>query len=708
MPVQVALFSLTGEQFDLPPVVLNAKEVRAFNLQDYIQSSNFREGNLQVIYQGKRLELGGVVQIVDTSRSLIFDEELSEMKYFTSTKLEGVWWTKWNNVEMLLAISNTTANPIAAVVAVEGTIPRQINPQTIYLQPHQTRVLSVDEIVGRSVDTLERVGGISITHNGQSGGILARGLVQKVNSGYSNVIEFSDPAKSKSANLDGVGLRIGNINGQSLTQGVVARNIGNSRVKLNGIFSFKKQNSSGEITIPDVWLNAGEVKEINIASILSDNNITSVLASGLHFEHNGQPGQVIIAALSISQDGNNVFQVPFKDAKLSSSTGTYPYSIADNSRAIVYLQNVSDSPRNYKMQIDYEGGSYVLGVKTLAARQVIAYDIRKLRDEQIPDINGHTIPQSATSGKAYWSIHGSGDRAIIGRIEQADLVGGLSSTAACGRCCPDSFYGSYLDPGSVSGFPGSTTSFTAMEEDRDCFGGYRTPYPTSYPVFFSSSDTLVATINSSGLATGVDVGTTIISADFTGTTFTNCAAEAGNEEYCCNQSEVPAHCEANCTINNCYFPTNFRQDGQGTNVNGVLHFHYLFDSSSGDLNDLSQCTIGEIVTYLGMGNFHPPTPPFANLTNGIQNPNINDHSATPGFLDDDHGTGGTFVTPYSEASYTATQYYRYKCPCKNNGNYVNVAGPNTIVRSVSRIGQTARYKYTITKSGSSATISPLP
>ena len=94
MPIQITLFNLSGERFDLPSDVLNGKEVKAFNLRNYIQSPNFQEGSLQITYQGKRLELGGVVQIVDANRSLIFDEELAETKYFASTKLEGVWWTK--------------------------------------------------------------------------------------------------------------------------------------------------------------------------------------------------------------------------------------------------------------------------------------------------------------------------------------------------------------------------------------------------------------------------------------------------------------------------------------------------------------------------------------------------------------------------------------------------------------------------------------
>ncbi len=548
MPVRVSLFNLSGEQFDLPLVVLNGKEVKAFNLRNYIQSPNFNEGSLQVTYEGKRLELGGVVQNVDANRSLMFDEELSETKYFASTKLEGVWWTKWTAVNMSLAVYNTTSYPITANVAITGTSPNQINPKTIFLQPHQTRVFDIDEIVGLNNSSLSTVGGISISHNGLKGGILARGLIFNTQNGYSNVIEFSDPAKPKSTKIDGVGLRIGAINGQPLTQGIVARNVGDTRVRLKGYLSYKKQNSSGEIVIPDVWLNAGEVKEINISALLSSNNITNALASGLHFEHNGLPGKVLVSAQSVSQDGNNIFRVPFRDSRLSSSTGTYPWSLDGDSKAIVYLQNVTDATRKYTVQIDYEGGSYVLGVKTLQARQVIAYDIRKIRDEQTPDINGNTIPPTATAGKAYWSVNGTGSRDIIGRIEQADLVNGLSSTSACGRCCPNSIIDARLEPYSVVGFIGDTNPFIAIEYDVDCYGNPLYPFPTEYNVSFSSSDTSVATINSTGLATGVGVGTTTISGLVEGIYYTNCTAEDAGDEYCCDEANAPTYCDASCDI----------------------------------------------------------------------------------------------------------------------------------------------------------------
>lgn len=162
----------------------------------------------------------------------------------------------------------------------------------------------------------------------------------------------------------------------------------------------------------------------------------------------------------------------------------------------------------------------------------------------------------------------------------------------------------------------------------------------------------------------------------------------------------------NCNPPPCAHPINFHQVGNGTDTgSGTLHFVYAWNSNSGYLSDLSACTVGENVTYPGTGNYFPPSPRFP--TSGFTNPTVIDRPATEGGFQDNHSISGSFVTPYTAASFTGTQYYRYKCPCANSGNYVNLVGPLNIDRSVSSAGG-PNWKYTITKSGASATINPLP
>ena len=150
-------------------------------------------------------------------------------------------------------------------------------------------------------------------------------------------------------------------------------------------------------------------------------------------------------------------------------------------------------------------------------------------------------------------------------------------------------------------------------------------------------------------------------------------------------------------------PTNFRQTAGRDAGGGILHFEYTWDSSTGNRADLSGCEVGEHVSYLGPSPFPRPSPPFP--SGSVSNPTIIWIAGTDGAFNDNHRTGNmSFVKPYSASTYTATQYYRYRC---NRGSPVNLMGPISIVRAVSRKSD-GNYKFRITKSGEFAEIDPLP
>lgn len=155
-------------------------------------------------------------------------------------------------------------------------------------------------------------------------------------------------------------------------------------------------------------------------------------------------------------------------------------------------------------------------------------------------------------------------------------------------------------------------------------------------------------------------------------------------------------------------PVNFRQIDSSDAGHGTLHFDYKWDSSSGNLADLQYCVVGENVTYPGIKNPFPfPSPPFP--PDAYPNPSIANVFANQGSFSDDQmlTPSQTFVKPYGFSTFTATQYYRFACTYYDSGNFHNLMGPNLIVRMVSP-NPNGSWKFTVTKSGSMATINPLP
>jgi hypothetical protein len=350
-------------------------------------------------------------------------------------------------------------------------------------------------------------------HNGEPGAVIARAMIGDAAMGYSAVVELIDPQKAQTTKLHGTGLRLGRVADEELTPIVVARNTGTTPTIVTGRVRFST-SIGGEwtMTLPDLRLQPGETKLLDTAALVQrSRRRPSIASAGLEFEYTGEPGSVVMSALSVSQSGRQVFRVPLLDpAALPSSTGGYPWSIVDNWATVVYIKNVTDQPQRYILQLTFTGGVYAPGLRTVEAGQTVALDVRALRDHQVPDEQGRTIPRKATRGQVAWSVVGADHLVLIGRAEQADVIGGLSSSYACVDCCPASFYDGWCDPGSATGYPGETTQFIAVEQDQNCYGNLFEPFDVS--ASWSSQNTSVATVDSGGLATAQDEGSTLIRA----------------------------------------------------------------------------------------------------------------------------------------------------------------------------------------------------
>ncbi len=167
----------------------------------------------------------------------------------------------------------------------------------------------------------------------------------------------------------------------------------------------------------------------------------------------------------------------------------------------------------------------------------------------------------------------------------------------------------------------------------------------------------------------------------------------------------------------CYYPINWTQTSctVGGPTLTTLFFDYTWQSSSGNLASLSNCTISELVTFPGANPYFPPSPPFPAYTQGVPNPTILPPKGIPGTVGkatDVITTTGTFVRPYNQGAkdtITATQYYRYRCSCVGGGAFQNLEGPISIVRQVHILNVRVpppggQWQFTVTKSGCSASL----
>jgi hypothetical protein len=202
-------------------------------------------------------------------------------------------------------------------------------------------------------------------------------------------------------------------------------------------------------------------------------------------------------------------------------TGGYPWFIEGDSSTFVYIKNVTDEEQHFTFSLTYDGGDYSLGVKKIKARQTVAFDLKALRDNQVPDERNQTIPVNATRGKIVWSVRGRNSLALLGRSEQVDLAKGVSSSYACFMCCPNSFRSSRISPTDFGVGISNFTTVRGLQRDRTCYGSLTPEY--YWGDTWSIDNSSVASIEGTGDAadvTGVAVGTATVTGEWEVFTFT--------------------------------------------------------------------------------------------------------------------------------------------------------------------------------------------
>ncbi len=521
--VRPTLYSLNGQILEVPPVQVEAQSFRLIDLRELakIGGDDFRQGNIKLFHTGKDLVLGTQIYLEDAARSLSFEEKLSEIGTYDSRRLEGVWFQPSNQTESKIVLTNTSNQ----LLNISATLSRRPNilsaPQTFILQPHSTRLINLRETFGNTFANSDAVG-ISLTHDGTPSALLARAMIGEITKGYSTVVTFSNPNRARSNELHGAGLRLGSIGGDRLSPVIVLRNTSNEDQTVNVRVPYSLADGTNRIlNLPVVNLRGNEIKKISFNDLSQSAEKGILETAGIEIKNQSENVVIIAQMQSISQSRAQSFRTLLWDAQAQKSpTGGYPWLVEENSATNAYIKNVTDETKYYVSYLTWEnGGMYMIGLKQIAAHQTVKIDVKKLRDQQIPDEEGRMIPPDISKGQIQWTAKMRGtspppsgnDIPLVGQMEQTDTVSGISTSYFCQNCCEDSASG--------------TIGPTAIETEEDfvqyqsyavgysCYNGYYS-YQTTNDATWTSSDTNVANSLGYGLFETIGAGQTTIKAEF--------------------------------------------------------------------------------------------------------------------------------------------------------------------------------------------------
>lgn len=542
---KVTLFNANGRPYAVPNVVVPGAGFLELDLERVVRTAggSYSVGSARVEYYGNKLQMGAQVLVQELDRGLQLDEQFSYAGSSAINRLEGLWWRPNERAQISIVMVNRSDEPIEVRGRVKGPDSGGRPDGRLArfrLDPREQRIVDFHGEGGGGLRGADTAGGLSLEFDGPKGALLARVLVEDRRSGYSANIPMSAVTSAKTASYHGGGLRRSS-GGVGLLPVLLGRNISDAAYFVSGRLIFNRADGTvGRVELPQTRLEPGETELIDATHawsvVVAQANDEGV---GVEFEHTGNPGAVLMSASLVSGDRNMVFRVPLTDpATPPSSTGGYPWFVDDDRSTTVFLKNTTSTKEIYRLQIAFAGGVYAPGIKEIEPGQTIAVDIRRLRDEQVPDAFGVTIPSDAQSGQVTWTIKSTTKHAMIGRAEHTDNKHGVSASYACISCCPPKTHAVWVEDYPTAVGVGGTVDLFVMVEDEDCYHNISAPFSMPWPYLnsWSFGNTGIATSFGDSTTTGVSNGQTTFFANYPGVEYHVEGTESG---WYCAEDEIP-------------------------------------------------------------------------------------------------------------------------------------------------------------------------
>jgi hypothetical protein len=540
--------------------------------------------------------------------------------------------------------------------------------------------------------------GLSVESDGMPGSLAVFGIAPRKYSAY-EALPFAQTETLRSAASAFPGVPVGPTTAMASKHFIPElgiANFGSESAKVQVFYSSTAFSGEGPQEITSISVPPLTSATIAIPDLPADPDMQNSFSVVTDAEN----GQLMSTLHSRSADNQQLIDLPNQDQKKAANGGQHPWIVDKDTASYLLLYNADKSSRSVGVSLHMASGQTASKDVLLEANRTLAISIKQLIGQlKLDDINTDSATASPSErGTITWVSLAS--RAIFGRLLQVD--GKLQAAKnfscfveyiACGATTiPETI--TLAAGGSAQTVYGYAQICPSIGQCT-CDGGTACTGQTAQVTnnYWAVANTSIASISGSiydsqaSVAPG-SVGQTTLFLGVTDDTTQQCSA-AVNQEL-----------DTVCAV-----PTNFRQTSATCNPStGVLQFTYDWDSSTGNKADLASCTIHEIVRYDNNGV--PPSPPFPQFQ--FPNPTIippgqpgNGNSTS---VDTHSPPSGSFVQPYSESTFSASQDYEYICPCQGTADWTLFTGFRgiPIIRQVTNPSGT--WLYQITKSGQSCSI----
>ncbi|MFZ0821658.1 MAG: hypothetical protein WAM91_16455 [Candidatus Acidiferrales bacterium] len=775
MPVTPVLYMADGTEYDLPPVQLDKAGVAMINLNAALQNvpSNIQPhvstyGSAAIRYQWAwKTAVTASIRIGDDVNSLAYLTHLranaNETHNTASPQVsqvhEGMWWKQEPGVTGFLAITNTSLTTVTATFQVFDSGSAGSVNQTIVVTPHNTYFAELSPIWSQIPGNPSQ-GGMRISYTGTKHALQTEGGLMDIVKGYSHMInlaampvppiesastsdddETAPPSPTaQSISLDSTGMMIGtqdpNMQFPSGTQFVpyeVLRNISSHPLLVQLTANYLNQATITDAPLGTVSLSAGEVQQVDLKGMMASAGLGQYNGlMNLRTSFVGYRQDLLAEAGSLDQTMSYVFETP-PLWEANSGPRILPYwNTVGDTDTMITVWNHSAQAQDLILTFYHQEGRYKLPIH-LPANGSATLSMASLIKSGQPDPDGNSIPANITQGSAKLT---SATRETA-RLQVSMHTGIFNvRTATCTCCCDtcDPYVDQAFVPDAINEGVNDQVDFYAyVYLEDDCVD------VTEDIDNFHSDDSSIAQLvyddpNYTESAVGEAVGATVFEGDDQEDVFDahdgyDCNGDfgdGGNSEQNLCGATYANHFALDVTV--VAIPTNFREVGTPVpGSNGFITYRFAWDSTSGNLADLSPCTVFEIVGFPGFipgitSTYTWKHPPYQfpssdpNVPNPSPNPILQGTSAVVGLGGDVH-RHVPFLSPYASDDFIATQVYAFQCTNYFNNQAIQLypfSGVISIERMVSpNTGSTWKYVITISSGtnpevNATNSVNPLP
>jgi Bacterial Ig-like domain (group 2) len=548
LDVTPEIFFADGTEFDLPVMHLEPAGVVSVNIKIALQnlppalSAHVSQyGMVGISYQWSWPAVMASIQNLDEIASLsgasgpIGRKSIVHQtpESITPQVIRGTWWRPTQTSDDVIALGNTSLTTKQVKLQFSDGAGNPIAQKQLSIASHSSVLMRLDDLLSGSVNA-GNAGGVTILYSGASHAIVASASIEDSASGFSFTPHMAEQVAHPEeavhqVTLHAPGLMLGKADPTMLfpTDTVfmpyaVLHNVSDHPITAslsltsNGADGNPVTRSLDTITLtPDAVLKLDMSRYFSAKSPLPDGY------GHLSVSYTGRYNDLLFDAGSVDQSLNYVFQVmPSAEAPTTGKIFCL-WSIEDDTSTMISIWNYASQEQDATLTLYYHGGKYRIPLH-LGPRQTYNLDMMTLVKSRVPDADGNLIPDNIRSGSA--TLIGP-----KGELDRMTVVTSASTynvrNATCYPICIDCGGLRGISLPNYSVLKGSTVQATAV---MTLDNGSTEPLTSGS---WTSNNTSIATVNTSGLVTGVQGGATVIYSP-------SVSAPQGGETQCFQQDET--------------------------------------------------------------------------------------------------------------------------------------------------------------------------